>query len=165
MSFQDSKFPFARAVRCASRAMIIRGGCLLAIEMRRPGEPELFYILPGGGQGHGETMVESLRRECREELGIEPIVGEVAYVREYIGRNHSFAHRHRNFHQVEVVFRCELPDGVEVDPAASGDRHQIGIRWIPLSELPQTNFYPRKLLDYVTDEGVEVDPLYLGDIN
>lgn len=133
--------------------------------MKRPKDPEEFYILPGGGQRHGETLVESLLRECREELGIEPWVDNVAYIREYIGRNHSFANKHRNFHQLEVVFFCHLPDDAKINRKLSGDKNQIGVEWIPLEDLPKANFYPQKILEFIRDGGVQVEPLYLGDIN
>ncbi|WP_269543175.1 NUDIX domain-containing protein [Cerasicoccus fimbriatus] len=157
--------PLSRNVRSASRAVIIQDGKLLAIKMKRPREKEIFYILPGGGQRHGETLVTSLMRECREEIGVEPIVESMAYVREYIGRNHSFSNKHRHFHQLEVVFFCRLPEGVEIDLSTNGDRNQVGIEWIPMSELPKANFYPRKIIEFIREGGLHIDPLYLGDIN
>ncbi|WP_309381759.1 NUDIX domain-containing protein [Cerasicoccus frondis] len=162
----DNIFPYnSRNVRSASRALIIEDGKLLAIKMKRPREKEVFYILPGGGQQHGETLVTSLMRECREEIGIEPIVGTVAYVREYIGRNHSFASKHKHFHQLEVVFFCRLPEGVTIDLSTNGDKNQIGIEWLPLEDLPKANFYPRKILEFIREGALSVDPIYLGDIN
>ncbi|GHC01272.1 NUDIX domain-containing protein [Cerasicoccus arenae] len=165
MSASENFFPIPRTVRSASRALIIQHDKLLAIKMKRPREDEIFYILPGGGQRHGETLVQSLLRECREELGLEPIVETVAYVREYIGRNHSFASRHRHFHQLEVVFNCRLQESAHIDENLSGDRNQIGVEWLPLKELAQMNFYPRKILEFVRENSLTVDPLYLGDIN
>ena len=37
------------------------------------------YYLPGGGQEIGESDVDTLRRESREELGIETEVGNIIY--------------------------------------------------------------------------------------
>lgn len=165
MPASDNLFPLSRNVRSASRALIIHDGKLLAIKMKRPREDEIFFILPGGGQRHGETLITSLMRECREELGFEPVVGQVAYVREYIGKNHSFANRHRQFHQLEVVFHCRLPDGAQVNRRHTGDKNQIGVEWIPLADLPKANFYPRKILEFIREGALKVDPLYLGDIN
>lgn len=151
-------------VRSAVRALIIRDGRLLTIQMRR-GRGEIFYILPGGGQTHGETMEQSLRRECLEEIGVEPIVGPIAYVREYIGQHHTFAQAHKDFHQIEVVFRCQLPEGVEPGSGHETDKHQIGFRWVPLTELARLDFYPARLKEYVREADIHLDALYLGDIN
>ncbi len=151
-------------VRSAVRALIIRDGRLLTIQMRR-GKGEIFYILPGGGQAHGETMPESLQRECLEEIGVQPMVGNIAYVREYIGRNHTFHLAHKDFHQIEVVFRCTLPEGAEPCDGHETDRHQIGIRWLSFSELAAADFYPAKLKEFIRESDIHPDALYLGDIN
>lgn len=153
-----------KVVRSAARALIIQNNRLLTIVMRRPRD-EVFHILPGGGQLHGETLHETLLRECREEIGTEVEIGEIAYVREYIGRNHSFYRQHKEFHQLEVVFHCRLPQGVKVEGGPGSDKHQIGVEWIPLERLPEINFFPNFLKECVVDGKMEVKPLYRGDIN
>ncbi len=151
-------------VRSAARALIVREGQLLAIRMQRvPGE--VFYILPGGGQKHGETLVDSLQRECMEEIGTRVEVGEMAYVREYIGRHHHLRKLHKDFHQLEVVFHCQLPDGVVPQPGKEHDKHQIGVEWLPLSKLNDTEFYPEVLKRLVVNGEITTTGLYLGDIN
>ena len=72
-----------QSIRTASRALIIKDCKLLTIQMRD--SSGIFYILPGGGQQHGETLKESLVRECKEEIGALVTVGELLYIREYIG--------------------------------------------------------------------------------
>ncbi|MEM1095652.1 MAG: hypothetical protein AAGJ10_13715, partial [Bacteroidota bacterium] len=46
------------------RALVIFKGKLLTIKMQD--SSGIFYILPGGGQRHGETLREGLMRECLE---------------------------------------------------------------------------------------------------
>ncbi|WOO41146.1 NUDIX domain-containing protein [Rubellicoccus peritrichatus] len=152
-----------KSVRSAARALIIQDGKLLTIEMQRGNEP-VFYILPGGGQVHGETLEATLKRECLEEIGIAPVMGPIAYVREYIGRNHTFKEAHKDFHQIEVVFRCSLPNG-ETKVGIDMDKNQIGVRWIPLDELEQLDFFPAVLKEYINNGEVAIDREYLGDIN
>ena len=36
-----------------------------------------FYLLPGGGQRPGETMIQALQRECREEINCQVEVGDI----------------------------------------------------------------------------------------
>ena len=153
-------------VRSAARALIVRDGRLLAIAMRdRDG---LFYILPGGGQNHGETLADTLIRECREEIGAEIHVGPLLYVREYIGKNHAFAARHKGFHQIEMVFRCQLTQENQTLPARGGsgkDKRQVGVEWLDLSSFDNVRFYPEILKRFVKGSNIEVSTLYLGAIN
>lgn len=152
-----------RPIRTAARALIIHDKKLLAIKMRD--HTGIFYILPGGGQNHGETLREGLRRECLEEIGTAVEVGELLYVREYIGRNHEFRNAHQSFHQVENVFRCTLPNPEGIGPGTEHDKKQIGVSWIPLSEIVNTRFLPEIIKPYFTADGFEPQSNYLGDVN
>ena len=152
-----------RPIRTAARALIIYEDKLLAIKMRD--QSGIFYILPGGGQRHGETLKQGLERECLEEIGTPVEVGELLYVREYIGRNHEFRHAHRAFHQLETVFRCTLPDPEGIGPGSELDKKQIGVEWIPLKELQQHRFLPNVVKQYFSEAGFTPGSNYLGDVN
>ena len=152
-----------RPIRTAARALIIRKGKLLAIKMRD--QSGIFYILPGGGQRHGETLKQGLKRECLEEIGTEVEVGELLYVREYIGKNHEFRQAHSAFHQLESVFRCSLPDPDGIGPGSEHDKKQIGVEWIPITELENRRFLPTAIKQYFTAEGFDPRTNYLGDVN
>jgi ADP-ribose pyrophosphatase YjhB (NUDIX family) len=155
--------PYPQTVRTAARAVVVRDGRLLAIAMRdAQGE---FFILPGGGQRHGETLADTLRRETHEEIGVALEPGPVLYVREYIGKNHTFAAEHKHFHQVEVVFRCALPAGAEVQAGAERDRRQVGVAWLELAKLGDCRFFPSFLKQCVRGADLAVEPLYWGDLN
>ncbi len=157
---------FIPTVRSAARALIIQDERLLAVAMRD--EKGAFFILPGGGQRHGETLVQTIHRECLEELGVAVEVGELLYVREYVGRNHDFCKRHKNFHQLETVFCCRLrdPDAVFNTSGAARDKLQTGIAWVPLDTLETCRFYPAAIKPFFHKDGIEIGPQrYLGDIN
>ena len=70
----------------AVSAAIIRDSMVLIVRRARPPAQGL-YTLPGGGVEVGETLVEAVRREVREEtaLVIEPVA--LAGYREAIGRD------------------------------------------------------------------------------
>ncbi|TVP80633.1 MAG: NUDIX domain-containing protein [Puniceicoccaceae bacterium] len=152
-----------RPIRTAARALIILKDRLLTIKMRDASG--IFYILPGGGQRHGETLQQGLKRECLEEIGTEVEIGPLLYVREYIGKNHEFHKAHRAFHQVEHVFRCTLPTPDAIGPGTEHDKKQVGIEWIPLAELAQRRFLPEAIKAFFKNGDFDAGTLYLGDIN
>lgn len=152
-----------RNIRSAARAIIIQANKLLAIKMRdRGGE---FYLLPGGGQKHGETLKECLIRECYEELGAKVSVQQLLYMREYIGKNHQFRKSHASFHQVETVFRCQLLQPDASFATIEKDKKQVGIEWLPLDNLQQYALLPSTIKAYFTSEEFKPPQTYLGDTN
>lgn len=153
----------AGVIRTAARAVIVRDGKILTVVLRdREGD---FHVLPGGGQSHGETLAETVYRECLEEIGARVNIGNLLYIREYVGANHGFAQRHAHFHQVEAVFTCELLDEPRADRGTARDNRQVGLAWIPLADLPRFRFFPTILKDFVKNGAIEVPVTYLGDIN
>lgn len=150
-------------IRCAARAVIVRDGALLTVVLRdREGD---FHVLPGGGQQHGETLIEAVKRECREEIGAEVEVGPLLYLREYVGKNHGFAQRHAHFHQVESVFRCTLHGEPSASNGTARDNRQVGLAWLPLGELHRFRLFPSMIKTLVKDGDIASPAVYLGDIN
>ncbi len=152
-----------RHIRTAARALIILDQKVLSIKMCD--KTGIFYILPGGGQRHGELLTDTLIRECLEEIGTNVEVGELAYVREYIGKNHEFNQMHHTFHQVENVFHCRLTKPQEIDFDTQSDKKQIGVEWIRLEDLPMRRFLPKTIKPFFKSGKFVTCRNYLGDIN
>jgi len=150
-------------VRTAARAVILQDEGLLTIKMKD--NRGVFYILPGGGPQPGETLAAALKRECMEELGAEVRILGFVYIREYIGKHHHFARVHSAFHQLEVVFRCELANPIRRGAGSELDKKQIGWEWLRIDSLHALPFYPRAILPYFRDGGFFPPAPYLGDIN
>lgn len=151
--------------RVSAKALILHEGRLLATSNRdRYGD---FLLLPGGGQHPLESLHEALARECEEELGpgIGLEVGDLALVREYIGRNHEFAEEDGDVHQTEMMFLCRLAHPERAVGGAEGDVHQTGVVWIPLDEVARHRIYPSVLRERLGPEGLSPGPVYLGDVN
>jgi len=163
MSFPLEAKLNTHAPRPAARALVVRDGKLLAIHMRDERNGGDFYVLPGGGQRFGETLHETLRRECFEEFHTAIVIGELVYVREYIGKNHEFPEHFAGFHAVECVFRCELPKDALPVAGQTPDAKQVGPVWLPLAELEQYPLYPKAIRGALA-RGEDVET-YLGDIN
>ena len=155
------------AIRNSAKAIIIQNRQLLTIRNRDPQGD--FYILPGGGQEHHETLHEALHRECKEEIGVDVVIGPLQFIREYIGAHHEFAEHDSDVHQIEFMFHCDLKEGQIPANGPMLDTHQVGISWLPLAQLEQYRLYPAVLKGLLKNEVIkEINAstrVYLGDVN
>lgn len=151
----------SRGVRSAARALIVRDGQLLVTVNNGSDE---FWMIPGGGQRHGETLHQALQRECLEEIGCEVEIGELAWVRDYLAAHHEHGYLDPHFQQVDHAFWCRLPDRVEPVNSGTGDRFQSGVRWVRLDELADAPLWPRVVKTWLLTPA-DRRPIYLGDVN
>lgn len=99
-------------------AAVVRGdGCVLAIQRRDNGHWET----PGGVLELDETVEEGLRREVREEVGIEIEVEQLTGV-----------YKNMELGVVALVFRCGLVGG---EPAPT--REAAAVDWVDADEIAQ----------------------------
>lgn len=72
--------------RIGVRAIIWHNGRLLAVKhkSKKDGKPKDFWAIPGGGLDPGESLEGGLRREVREELGIEAIVDHLLFIQQFV---------------------------------------------------------------------------------
>lgn len=151
------------SIRNSAKAIIIKDGKLLCTKNKD--QFGIFYLLPGGGQNKGENIIEALKRECKEEIGAEVEVGDLKFVRDYIGKNHEFKEWDSDVHQIEYMFICFLKGEINYEKANEKDAYQIGIEWIDLKNLKDVRIYPKKLSEVIKEDGSFEDIVYLGDVN
>lgn len=152
-------------IRNSAKAVIVVDNQLLVI--KKQDKDGYYYILPGGGQEHEENLHQALKRECIEEVNAHVEVGNLIFIREYIGRNHRHPHFDLDLHQTEFMFLCKLEQGTHnVRNGTEPDSGQIGVDWLPLSELLQIRMYPKALRKYLINHFAGVkQPVYIGDVN
>jgi ADP-ribose pyrophosphatase YjhB (NUDIX family) len=72
-------------------------------------EHEPFWSLPGGRAEFGETADATLRREMREELGVEVEVVRLLWFVE-----NFFTYSGKRYHEIALYFLMRLPDGCKL---------------------------------------------------
>lgn len=154
---------FVNTIRNSAKAIIIEHNKLLCTKNKD--QFGIFYLLPGGGQKPFEKITEALKRECLEEIGAEVDIGDIIFVRDYIGKNHEFAEWDADIHQIEYMFLCTLKSEVDYTKGTEPDNYQIGLEWIDLNKLKEYRIYPGILNKVISNQGKLKDKIYLGDVN
>lgn len=152
-----------KPIRNSAKAIIIQKGNLLVTKNKD--HLGTFYLLPGGGQEPGETIHDALRRECLEEISAEVEIGELRFIREYIGKNHEFREFDSDIHQIEYMFLCSLKPGSKLSNGSVPDCNQIGVEWLEIQRLGQYRIYPKALASVIKADGQLSSRIYLGDVN
>ena len=149
-------------IRMAAKAVIVADDRILLNHCRDSSGD--WYALPGGGQEQGETLAETLVRECQEEIGTEVEVLRLLFVREIIVANHSFTYLEEALHQVEHLFECRLPDGYQPHCGPGADAAQMGVRWMDRSALEEARVYPSRARELTDPDRWSEWPVYWGDL-
>jgi 8-oxo-dGTP diphosphatase len=120
-------------------AIVVRDEALLMV--RRAQEPARgLWSVPGGKVERTEYLVDAVRREVREETGLEIEVGDLAGFFEVIGEED---------HYVILDFLATYEGDDSPQPGDDVDR----VRWVPLDEVATLDCTPR-FVELLTAWGV-----------
>jgi 8-oxo-dGTP pyrophosphatase MutT (NUDIX family) len=121
-------------LRPAVYAIVVHDGKLLLMTARRVGK----YHLPGGGINVGERITDALKRELREETGIEVEIGRFAHFEELF---FYYDPSGTAYHGLHFFYVCRpktlaLLDDTQVKDDAAGKP-----RWVRLQGLRARDFW------------------------
>ena len=140
-------------------ALMRREGRVLLCRHEKAGRGA-YWLLPGGGVEAGETLVQALHRELREELGIgeKPLLEGPIALAESISPADAGASRH----VVHVVFAAHLGDR-SLEAVESSDAAVRGHRLFDAEELIEIAVHPP--IQKFIEQWQPGDPsVYLGSV-
>ncbi len=154
-------------VRAAARALVIDpDDRVLLVRFVFPETGEEFWATPGGGLDPGEELEQALRRELREETGLEDVeLGPVIWT-----RRHVFPWAGQTWDQSEEVVLVRVPAFVPYPQLSSAELASEGVhelRWWTLDELAgsDANFAPTRIVRFLRqllEEGPPATPIDVG---
>jgi 8-oxo-dGTP diphosphatase len=118
-----------------------QGRLLLARRGPKAKNERGLWEFPGGSVELGETLAEALRREMREEFGIEIVVGQLLDVVDHILKEEGQ-------HWVSPTFICTIASG---EPHIREPEKCAEIGWFPTDKIPSelTKITRQNLVHYL----------------
>src|SRR3990170_232288 len=106
--------------KIAVGGIVVNDGDLLMV--RRAKEPGMgLWSIPGGHVEHGEYLTDAVRREVKEETGLDVEVADLVGILEVLGPDHL------------VILDFGARVETRAEPAPSDDVSEA--RWVPLEEV------------------------------
>ncbi len=109
------------------------------------------YTLPGGSQEAGETLFQTLQRECEEEIGCAVHAGDLHYVCEHF-KPAKLGKPPR--HKVEFGFACTVPGTYTPCMGHHPDPHQVDVVWVAQEKLAGIVLMPKGLTQILHEEAM-----------
>lgn len=136
---------YKNKTRIRVNGLLIDDESILLAQIKSPVNDSLVWMPPGGGLHFGESMKECLKREFKEETGLEINVNSLIAVNELVKPP---------FHAVEFYFAVKKMGGylqLGNDPEHNENEQILkDVKWILLEELEAMNIAPEPLLQWIT---------------
>jgi len=127
----SDKFPpDLKLIRTGVKALILHQNKVLLVKEVIDGE--IVYDFPGGGLEYGESLIQALKREVKEEIGLEVKVKGV------VGA-WSFIVKGSQTQAVLIGYQCSLKDTdnltIDLSHNPAKNEHIVDTLWVDLDEL------------------------------
>lgn len=114
------------------RGVCIRDGAILLAYVR----DKEYFFLPGGHVEPGESILETLRREIDEELGVPATPQKVLSVFE-----HSWQRGEKTIYEINFLISFSLPNDVTLVSKVAN----LDFKWVQSAEFKTVPFLPKEL--------------------
>ena len=129
------------SVRIRACGVIVRNEKLLLAEFYDEAAGWHFNV-PVGGVEDGETVIEAVQREVREETGLIVRVGRLLMVAEFLP-DRAIPVLADNPRSLSLFFECHAPEDAEPQLPELHDLLQTGVQWVALDDLDSVPLLPR----------------------
>lgn len=119
--------------RPSSYALIVDGSKIALIKSKNGGR----YFFPGGGVDLGETMEEALRREVKEETGLE--VNQVKLI-DCHDVFFEYTPTKETFHSIQFFYFCNVKSTDLAENTNVDDDEAEMPSWVEISSLKKDDF-------------------------
>lgn len=143
-----------------ARAVIIQHNSLLVNRNVNAKTGENYCALPGGHVDEGESCVEAVARELKEELNAQVSVDDLCFVAEsvYAGR-HDWDGRRQ---EVVLYFWATLISELQGDGAKIfSPESDKNFAWLPLNQIKATNVLPLSFKNWLLQK-IEVETSFIS---
>ena len=129
------------------RAIIIKNNKILLIKRIKKGRT--YWVFPGGLVESGETDIQALKREVKEELGIEGKVGKLFH--------QIKSEKPETKGQIENFYLCHYlvgQVGTGQGPEYQPDSDYVGThepQWVNLSDIKNMKLLPKEVRNLIIE--------------
>ena len=136
-----------KEIRPVVLGIAIKNGKILVSEGYDKVKKQTFYRCLGGGIEFLETSQEALKREYKEELGIDIIVEDFCGISENI-----FTYQGKNAHELILFYNIKIQDkDVREKYHIIDDNRESDAYWIDVNEFKNNKkiIYPEQIFKYI----------------
>lgn len=110
------------------------------------------YTLPGGRVKEGESTIEALFREIKEETGLD-----VEYVKPCSFIENFFTMNNKKYHELLVTHELTFLDKTvyqkeKIMPLEEEKQGNLEFEWIEIEKLDKIKFFPQTLIKVIKSE-------------
>lgn len=130
--------------RYRAAAIIVENGCVLFAGNRKE---DYFYSI-GGAVHMGETAEDAVRREVKEETGVEYELDRLAVIHENFFNESKGSLKGLNCHEIALYYLMK-PRGTQ---NLNSNSYTLGVKenmyWLPIEKLDDYKVFPTFMKDY-----------------
>ncbi len=105
-----------------------------------------YYTLIGGRCKLGESSVEAILREFREETGLNAeFVKTLGILENFFNSNYN----HKNYHEILIINEIKIDKSIDIHNIKNIEGKDEIYKWLSIDELKTSKFLPEVVLDII----------------